>query len=122
MMDAEERAVQEEVERRLGRPFSRVQDQLVDLFRRDWEDIEVSIATSAEKKGRSEADVICDLVAKAEERPQPSQRVRRAVISWIGKPWRERPNPWDRYKHRIPPRPPPTDTPGEEWRPTKPEE
>ena len=33
-----------------------------------------------------------------------------SLIRWIGKPWRERENPWDRFKDRVPPAPPRTDT------------
>lgn len=114
MDDQELRA---EVERRLSRPFQRVQEQLEELFGREWDEVEVFVATSAAKKSRSEADVIVDLVAKADDKPAVSTQMRRAVIRWIGKPWRERANPWDRHKDRIPRKPPPTDASGEEWRP-----
>jgi hypothetical protein len=112
-----ERGFQAAVEARLGRPFARVREQLEALFDREWEEVETFIATSAHKKGRSELDVVVDLIRKAEEKPPVVTQARRAVIRWIGKPWRERENPWERHKDRIPPKPPATDEPGEEWRP-----
>lgn len=114
-----------EVERRLGTPFDQVQDRLIELFDMDWEEVEVVIETSVSKGDRSRADVIVDLVGRTERKPAVQARVRRAVIRWIGKPWRERSNPWDRFKDRVPPLPPKTDTADddlEEWTPTKPEE
>lgn len=117
--------LRQEVEGRLGRPFDEVRDELTELFGREWDEVEVVIATSAHKTERSEADVIVELVAKIEERPPVAGRVRRAVIRWIGKPWRERENPWDRYKHRVP-EPPSTDLDEDaddldQWTPFRPE-
>lgn len=119
MLDPDELAMRQEVERRLDRPFARVQEQLEELFGREWEDIEVSIATSAMKKDRPEADIICELITeKVEVRTPVATSVRRAVVRWIGKPWRERENPWDKYKDRVPP----TKAPAEEWKPFRPDE
>lgn len=101
--------LREEVEDRVGRPFEEVRDELTELFGRDWEDVEVVISTSAHKTERSEADVIVELLGKVEAKPPAASRVRKAVIRWIGKPWRERENPWDRHKHRVP-QPPSTRT------------
>lgn len=117
--------VRTQVEQRLGRPFDRVRDQLIELFDMEWDDVEVVIETSATKSDRSRADVIVDLISRAERKPAVQTRFRRAVIRWIGKPWRERENPWDRFKHRVPPPPPRTDTRAEdleEWTPLKPDE
>ncbi len=114
-----------EVEQRLGRPFAQVRGQLIDLFGQEWEEIDVVIETSASKRERSAADVIVDLVGKAEERPSPPSRLRRSLIRWIGKPWRERPNPWDRFKDRLPPVPPPTSETADdldEWTPLRPDD
>lgn len=103
-----------EVESRLGRPFEQVQDQLCELFGRDWEECEIFISTSADKKSRTEVDVIVDLIAKAEAKPSSRDQIRRKVVRWVGKPWRERSNPWDRFKDRVPPAQPPKDD-LEEW-------
>jgi hypothetical protein len=114
-----------EVERRLGRSFDDVQGHLIELFDLEWEEIEVVIETSATKAERSRADVIVGLVEKAETKPPISRRVRRGVIRWIGKPWREREDPWERFKHRVPQAPPRTDTQAddlEEWTPLRPEQ
>lgn len=119
-----------EVERRLDRPFARVQAQLEELFGKPWDEVEIHIATASDKKDRSEADVIEDLVGRAETKPPVAQQFRRKVIRWIGKPWRERDNPWDKYRDRVPPsdpaaglrRPPPTSGEGEAWRPIRPED
>lgn len=122
MSDAGTRA---EVEAKLRRPFDDVRDQLVELFEQEWDEVEVVIETSATKSDRTAADVIVDLVARAERKQTPTTRIRRSVIRWIGKPWRERENPWDRFKDRVPPPPPRTDTKAddlEEWTPLKPEE
>ncbi len=121
----DERELRTEVERRLERRFEDVQEQLTELFDLEWDEVETVILTSAERSDRSEADVIVDLVDRAEATPPVQQRVRRAVIRWIGKPWRERENPWDRYKHKIP-EPPSTDPDRsedlDEWTPYRPEE
>lgn len=79
---------------------------MVELFGREWEDVEVVIETAAAKRGESRAQVIVDLIARSEARPGVQSRFRRTLIRWIGKPWRERANPWDRFKDRIPPAPP----------------
>ena len=127
-MSDEDAVLRAEVERRLRRPFATVQDQLCELFGRDWDDVETFVATSATKKERSEADVICDLVAKAEEKTPATTVVRRAVVRFIGKPWRERENPWDKYKGRVPTGagvpadPPPTAGEGLPWVPPRPDE
>ena len=118
-------ATRAEVEQRLGRSFDSVQDQLVELFDQEWEEVEIVIETAATKRELSAADVIVDLAGKAEERPAVPSRIRRSLIRWIGKPWRERENPWDRFKGRVPPPPPRTDTQAEdldEWTPLKPDE
>ena len=113
-----------EVAERLGRPWEQVRSQLEDLFGREWEECEIFISTSADKKGRSEADVIVDLIReKADRKPSSQTKLRRGVIRWIGKPWRERPDPWDRFRDRVPPAgrvPAPDDL--EEWTPLRPEE
>ena len=114
-----------EVERRLDRDFARVQKQLCEMFSMDWDEVEVLIETAATKSDRSRADVIVDLVGRSEVSPTVQSRMKRATIRWIGKPWRERENPWDRFKDRLPDKPPSTkiDEGGfEEWTPLKPEE
>lgn len=91
----------------------------------EWDEVEVVIETSAAKADRSRADVIVDLVRRTERKPAVQTRMRRAVIRWIGKPWRERENPWERFKDRVPPPPPRTDAPTDdldEWTPLKPDE
>ena len=114
-----------EVERRLGRPFAEVQSQLEELFDRDWDEIAIVVETSSMKSGRTRADVIVDLVERSERKPSPQSRVKRSLIRWIGKPWRERENPWDRFKDRVPPPPPRTDKEAsdlDEWTPLQPDE
>jgi hypothetical protein len=109
-----------EVARRLGRPFADVQQQLEEMFDREWDEVVVVIETAALKSGRSHADVIVDLVERSERKPPVQSRLRRSLIRWIGKPWRERENPWDRFKDRVPPPPPRTDAPPDdldEWAP-----
>jgi hypothetical protein len=119
-------AEQEEVERRLGRPFSDVQAQLEELFDREWDEITIVIETSSTKSGRSRVDVIADLIERSERKPSAQTRVKRGLIRWIGKPWRERENPWDRFKGRVPPPPPRTDRTDpddlDEWTPLRPDE
>lgn len=118
-------ATRAEVEQRLGQSFDEIQDQLIELFDQEWDEIEVVIATASEKREQSYADVIVDLVGKAQERPAVPSRIQRSLIRWIGKPWRERENPWDRFKGRVPPPPLRTDTKAEdldEWTPLKPDE
>jgi hypothetical protein len=115
-----------EVEARTDRPFARVQEQLGDMFELEWEQIEIAIATSASKGDRSEADVVVDLIGKADARDaRPvTEKARRAVIRWIGKPWRERENPWGRYEGRVRELrdTPPTSGEGEPWEPLRPDE
>jgi hypothetical protein len=118
-------AEQDEVERLLGRPFAEVQAKLEELFDRDWDEVTIVIETSATKSGRSRAEVIADLIERSERKPSPQTRVKRSVIRWIGKPWRERENPWERFKDKVPPVPPRTDAPAsdlDEWTPLKPDE
>lgn len=114
-----------EVARRLGRPFDEVREQLEELFGQDWDEIEIVIETAASKRGTSRADVIVDLVGKAERKPGASARIRRSVIRWIGKPWRERANPWERFAERLPPAPPritESSSDLDEWTPLRPDE
>ena len=114
-----------DVAARLGRPFEQIRTQLEDMFDEEWDEVAVVIATSAEKSGRSYAEVIVDLVQRSERKQSPQARLKRGVVRWIGKPWRERENPWDRFKDRVPPPPPPTDTTRadlEEWTPLKPDD
>ena len=114
-----------EVEQRLKRPFERVRAQLEEMFDEEWDEVAVVVETAATKSNRSYADVIVDLVERNERKATPQQRVKRSVVRWIGKPWRERDNPWDRFKDRVPPPPPKTDTTSadlEEWTPLKPDE
>ncbi len=118
-------AEQEEVERRLGRPFSEVQARLEELFDEEWDDVLIIIETSAEKTGRSHPEVIADLIARSERKPPAQARLKRSVIRWIGKPWRERDNPWDKFKDRVPPPPPRTQSNPDdldEWTPLQPDE
>ena len=115
----------EDLERRLGRPFEEIKTELERLFDQEWEEIEVVVETAAAKRGITRADVIVDLVGRAESKPGVGPRIRRKLVRWIGKPWRERENPWDRFKQRIPPAPPRTDTKAEdleEWTPLRPDE
>lgn len=121
-----EQDLRAEVEDRLGRPFEQVKGQLTELFDQEWDEVEVVIETSSAKRDLSKADVIVDLVGRAEERPAAPSRLRRTIIRWIGKPWRERANPWDRFKDRLPPAPPttgrrkPDDL--DEWTPLRPDQ
>ena len=114
-----------EVERRLGRPFDAIREHLEEHFGRDWDEIAVVIETRAMKAELSHADVVVELVERFDRKPATQQRVKRSLIRWIGKPWRERENPWERFKHKVPPTPPRTDTKAEdleEWTPLKPDE
>ncbi len=114
-----------EVEQRLNRPFERVRAQLEEMFDEEWDEVAVVIETSATKSDRSRADVIVDLIERSERKASPQRRVKRSVIRWIGRPWRERENPWDRFKERVPPPPPKTDTTSgdlDEWTPLKPDD
>jgi hypothetical protein len=114
-----------EVEQRLGRPFDEVRDQLLELFGNEWDEIEIVIETASAKRDQSRADVIVDLVGKAESKPAVPSRIRRSLIRWIGKPWRERENPWERFKDRVPPVPPRTHNKPDdldEWTPLKPDD
>jgi hypothetical protein len=113
-----------EVERHLGRSFDEVRAQLEEMFDREWDEIAVVIETSSMKSERSFSEVIVDLVVRSERKPPVQSRVRRSVIRWIGKPWRDRANPWDRFKDRVPPPPPKVDTEAsdlDEWTPLRPD-
>jgi hypothetical protein len=117
--------VRDEVEARLGRSFESVQKQLTDHFGRDWDDVIVVIETASMKRERSQADVIVELVEKFEQRPSAQTRIKRSVVRWIGKPWRERENPWDRFKDRLPDPPTRRNEPVsdlDEWTPLRPDE
>ena len=114
-----------EIEQRLGRPFEEIQAQLEEMFDREWDEIAVVVETSSMKSGRTFADVVVDLVERSERKPDVQTRVKRSVIRWIGRPWRERANPWDRFKDRVPPPPPRTDQVAgdlDEWTPLRPDE
>ena len=117
--------MREEVEVRLGRSFESVQQQLTEHFGRDWDDVVVVIETAAMKGERSQADVIVDLVERFERKTRAQTRIKRTVVRWIGKPWRERANPWDRFKDRLPSPPPRTDAAPDdldEWTPLRPDD
>jgi anti-sigma factor ChrR (cupin superfamily) len=114
-----------EVEQRLRRPFERVREQLEEMFDEELDEVLVIIETAATKSNRTHAQVIVDLIERSERKPSAQTRVKRSVIRWIGKPWRERENPWDKFKDRVPPVPPPTDTRSadlDEWTPLKPDD
>jgi hypothetical protein len=114
------------VERRVGRPFEKVQEQLTELFDQEWDDVLIVIETAATKRGQTHPEVIAGLLERAEQKPSTQTRVKRGLIRWIGKPWRERENPWDRFKGRVPPAPPRTDRTDpddlDEWTPLRPDE
>jgi hypothetical protein len=113
-----------EVSQRLGRPFEKVREQLEDFFDREWDDVAVVIETSSTKTGRSFADVIVDLIERSERKPSTQTKIKRSLVRWIGKPWRERENPWDRFKEKLPPDPPkPKETTDDldEWTPLRPD-
>jgi len=116
---------EDEVAQRLARPFERVRSQLEDFFDMEWDEVLVIVETSAAHTDRSRVDVVVDLIERAERKPPAQTRLKRSLIRWIGKPWRERENPWERFKGRVPPVPPPTD-PGsadlDEWTPLRPDE
>jgi hypothetical protein len=102
-----------------------VRAKLEALFDRDWDDVAVIIETAAAKSDRTHDEVISDLLSRAERKPGAQTRVKRSVIRWIGKPWRERENPWDRFKDRLPQAPPRTDQSAddlEEWTPLRPDD
>lgn len=110
---------------RVGRPFEQIRTQLETFFDMEWDEVLVVVDTSASKRDASRADVIADLFERSERRPAPQARLRRSLIRWIGKPWRERENPWDRFKGRVPPLPTPPDTKTgdlDEWTPLKPDD
>ena len=114
------------IEDRVGRPFDEVQQQLTELFGREWDEVLVVLETAATKRGQSHAEVIEGLLARADIKPSAPTRVKRGLIRWIGKPWRERENPWDRFKGKVPPAPPRTDLSGpddlDEWTPLRPDD
>jgi hypothetical protein len=102
-----------------------VRAKLEALFDRDWDDVVVIIETAAEKSDRTHDQVVDDLLARADRKPAPSERLKRSVVRWIGKPWRERENPWDRFKDRLPEPPTRTDATSDdldEWTPLRPDE
>ena len=102
-----------------------VRAKLTELFDQDWDDVLAIIETSATKTGRTHEEVIADLLRRTERKPAPQQRIKRSLIRWVGKPWRERENPWDRFKGRVPPPPPKIDREAadlDEWTPLKPDE
>lgn len=114
-----------EVERRLGRPFEEVRSQLEEMFDQEWDEVAVVIETSAMKTERSFADVVVGLVERSQRKVPVQSRVKRGVIRWIGKPWRERENPWDRFAGKVPPPPPRTNTEAadlDEWTPLRPDD
>jgi hypothetical protein len=115
-----------EIERRLGRPFSEIQAQLEEMFDQEWDDVVVVIETSSLKTQRSFPDVVVDLIERSERKVPVQSKVKRGVIRWIGKPWRERENPWERFKDKVPPVPPPArndpNAPDlDEWTPIQPD-
>jgi hypothetical protein len=114
-----------EIEAKVGRPFDEIQAKLEELFDNEWEEVVVFIETSASKSGRTHSEVIVALLEKTERKPSPQTKIKRGLIKWIGKPWRERENPWERFKHKVPPTPPRTDTKAEdleEWTPLRPDD
>jgi hypothetical protein len=101
-----------------------VRAKLEELFDQEWAEVAVIIETAATKSGRSHDEVIADLLERSERKAAPQQRLKRSLIRWIGKPWRERDNPWDRFKGRVPPVPPKVsrDAPDlDEWTPPQPD-
>ena len=114
------------IEAAVGRPFEKVQEQLTELFGQEWDDVLVVLETAATKRGQTHAEVIAGLLEKFQRKPSPQERVKRRVIRWIGKPWRERENPWERFKGKVPPAPPRTDRTGpddlDEWTPLRSDE
>ena len=91
----------------------------------EWDEVLVVIETSASKRDATRVDVIADLIERSERKPSTQSRIKRSMIRWIGKPWRERENPWDRFKGRVPPVPSPPDTKSsdlDEWTPLKPDD
>jgi hypothetical protein len=114
-----------QVAQRTGRPFEDVRSRLEDFFDMEWDEVLVIVETAATKRDVSRAEVIADLIERTDRKPPPQTRIRRSMIRWIGKPWRERDNPWDRFKGRVPPVPIPPDTKSpdlEEWTPLKPDD
>ncbi|MEX2393430.1 MAG: hypothetical protein WD826_03010 [Actinomycetota bacterium] len=102
-----------------------VKAKLEELFDQEWDEVLVIIETSATKTGQTHDEVIAGLLDRAERKAKPQERVKRSLIRWIGKPWRERENPWDRFKDRVPPPPPRTESKQDdldEWTPLKPDE
>jgi hypothetical protein len=120
--DTYRRAVEEGV----GRPFDNVQQQLIDLFGQEWDEILVVLETAATKRGQTHAEVIAGLLERSERKPSAQTRVKRGIVRWIGKPWRERDNPWDRFKGKVPPAPPRIEKAGpddlDEWTPLRPDD
>jgi hypothetical protein len=106
-------------------PDDSTQAKLEELFDLGWDEVLVIIETSASKTGRTHDEVIADLLQRSEQKVPVQDKVKRGVIRWIGKPWRERENPWDRFKGRVPPAPPKPNTKDatdlDEWTPLKPD-
>lgn len=116
---------EDELAARVGRPFEQIRSQLEDYFDLEWDEVLVVVETAATKRDARRVEVIAELIERCERTASPQARVRRSVIRWIGKPWRERTNPWDRFKDRVPPPPPKTDTGAsdlEEWTPLRPDD
>jgi hypothetical protein len=96
------------------------------LFDQDWDEVLVILQTSASKTGRSIEEVVIGLTERAQRKVPVQSKVKRGVIRWIGKPWRERENPWEKFKGMVPP-PPPARNDQEaadldEWTPLRPDE
>ena len=116
---------EDQVAQRVGRPFEQIRSQLEDFFDMEWDEVLVVIETAATKRDVSRVDVVTDLIERSERKPSAQTRIRRSMVRWLGKPWRERENPWERFKGRVPPVKPPPDTKGadlDEWTPLKPDE
>ena len=91
----------------------------------EWDEVLVVVETSATKREMPHEEVIAELVERAERKTPAQARLKRSMIRWIGKPWRERENPWDRFKGRVPPPPPPTSGEAsdlDEWTPLRPDD
>jgi hypothetical protein len=109
----------------VAEPDEATRAKLEELFDAEWDDVLVIIETSATKTGRTHDEVIAGLLERAEQKATPQVRIKRSLIRWIGKPWRERENPWDRFKDRVPPPPPRTEQKLDdldEWTPLRPDE
>jgi hypothetical protein len=107
-------------------PDDTTRAKLEDLFDQEWDEVLVIIETSASKTGRTHEEVIAELLARTEQKVTVQSKVKRGVIRWIGKPWRERENPWEKLKGKVPPPPPARNNPEaadlDEWTPLRPDE